>query len=53
MAQINITLKTTRRWWMVPLLNCAASWCWITGRGDVPAGFIDWVVRHGLKIEVE
>jgi hypothetical protein len=37
----------------MPLLSCAALWCRMMSRCDVPAGFIDWVVRHGLKIEVE
>lgn len=53
MAQINVTLKTTLRWWVSPLMSCAAVWYWITGRDEIAPGFIGWVVRHGLIIEVE
>lgn len=53
MARINLTLKTELRWWGMPLLNCAAAWCWIIGRDEIAPGFIEWLVRYGLKIEVE
>ncbi|MDB1113556.1 hypothetical protein [Pseudomonas extremaustralis] len=53
MARIELKLKATRRWWLMPLLNCAAAWYWITGRNEIAPGFIDWLVRHGLTIEVE
>ncbi|MDB1112965.1 hypothetical protein [Pseudomonas extremaustralis] len=53
MARIELKLKTTRRWWVMPLFNCAVAWFWITGREDVSPGFVDWLVRHGLIIEVE
>ena len=53
MAQINVSLKTRKRWWLMPLLNCAVVWCWLTGRDEIAPGFIDWLVRYGLIIEVE
>ena len=53
MAKINLTLKTRARWWVVPLLNCSVAWYWFAGRDKFAPGFIDWVVRHGLTIEVE
>ncbi|RVD78177.1 hypothetical protein [Pseudomonas koreensis] len=53
MTQINVTLKAKRRWWVMPLLNCAFVWYWLTGRDKLAPGFIDWVVRRGLIIEVE
>lgn len=52
MAQINVTLKTTLSWWVMPLLNCSVVWYWLTGREEIAPGFIDWLVRHGVKIEV-
>ncbi|WP_219268777.1 hypothetical protein [Pseudomonas sp. Xaverov 259] len=52
MASIEFKLKTTLSWWVMPLLNCTVVWWWLTGRDDIPPGFIDWVVRHGLKIEL-
>lgn len=53
MAQINVTLKTRKRWWVMPLLKCSVVWYWLTGRDEIAPGFIDWLVRHGLIIEVE
>jgi hypothetical protein len=53
MAQINVSLKTRKRWWLMPLLNCAVVWCWLAGRDEIAPGFIDWLVRYGLIIEVE
>lgn len=53
MANIEFKLKTKFSWWVMPLLNCAVVWCWLTGRDEIAPGFIDWVVRHGLTIELE
>nr|WP_315413883.1 hypothetical protein [uncultured Pseudomonas sp.] len=53
MAQINVTLTTRKRWWVMPLLNCAVVWYWLTGRDKIVPGFIDWVVKRGVRIEVE
>jgi hypothetical protein len=53
MAQINVTLKTTLRWWVSPLMSCAAVWYWLSGRDKIAPGFIDWVVKRGVRIEVE
>ena len=53
MAETTLTLKTTSGWWVMPLCKCALAWCWITGREEVDPRFIDWVVRHGIKIEVQ
>ncbi len=52
MARIELKLKTTRRWWFMPLLNCAAAWYWITGQNEIAPRFIDWIVRHGINIEI-
>ena len=52
MATITLTLKTTRSWWVVPLCKCAMVWHWLTGRDEFDPRFIDWVVRHGIKIEI-
>jgi hypothetical protein len=53
MASIELNLKATLRWWVMPLLNCAVVWCWLTDRDEIAPGFIDWVVRSGIRIEVE
>lgn len=53
MASIEFKLKTTLRWWVMPLLNCAVVWYLIAGRDEVAPSFTDWLVRHGLIIEVE
>jgi len=53
MASIEFKLKTTFSWWVMPLLNCAVVWYWLTGQDKVAPSFIDWVVRHGLTIELE
>lgn len=53
MAQINVTLKATLKWWLMPLINCAVVWYWIIGRNQIAPSFIDWVVRHGITIEVK
>lgn len=52
MAEITLTLKATRRWWLMPLLYCAVAWHWLAGREEVDPRLIDWVVRHGIMIEV-
>lgn len=53
MASINLTLKTKLSWWVKPMLYVAVAWCWIARRDQIAPAFIDWIVRHGLKIEVE
>lgn len=53
MASIEFKLKTTFSWWVMPLLNCAVVWYWLTGRDEIEPVFIDWIVRHGLTIELE
>ena len=53
MACIEFKLKTTLSWWVMPLLNCAVVWYWLTGRDEIAPGFIDGIVRHGLTIELE
>ncbi|MBL0793671.1 hypothetical protein [Pseudomonas sp. B7] len=53
MAQINVTLKTTLRWWVSPLMSCGVVWYWLTGRDKFAQGFIEWVVKHGIRVEVE
>lgn len=53
MASIEFKLKTTFSWWVMPLVNFAVVWYWLTGRDEIAPGFIDWIVRHGLTIELE
>lgn len=53
MASIEFKLKTTLSWWVMPMLNCAVVWYWLTGRDKIVPGFIDWVVKRGVRIEVE
>ena len=53
MAGIEFKLKTTLSWWVMPLLSCALVWYGLTGRDEIAPGFIDWVLRHGLTIELE
>ena len=53
MASIEFKLKATFSWWVKPLLNCAVVWYLLTVREEIAPGFIDWVVRHGLTIELE
>jgi len=52
MASIEFKLKTTLSWWVMPPLNCAVVWHRITRRDEIAPGFIDWVVHHGLTIEL-
>ena len=52
MAQITLNLKTKRRWWVIPLCRCVVVCYWLAGQKDFDPRFIDWVVRHGIKIEV-
>lgn len=53
MASIEFKLKTKFSWCVMPLINCAVVWYWLTGRDEIAPGFIDWIVRHGLTIELE
>lgn len=53
MDSIEFKLKTKFSWWMMPLLKCAVVWYWLTGRDEIAPGFIDWIVRHGLTIELK
>lgn len=53
MVQITFKMKTTLRWWVIPLVKYSVVWDMLTRREEVSPAFIDWVVRHGLKIELE
>lgn len=52
MARIELKLKIVRRWWVVPVISCAAVWYWVIGRDEIAPAFIKWLARHGLTIEV-
>lgn len=53
MAGLHMTVRVTRRWWVTELLSLAICYCWLTDRDQMPEAFIDWVVTHGFKLEVE
>lgn len=53
MTKLHITVRVTRHWWVIEVLSFAACYCWLSGRDQMPEAFIDWVVTHGFKLEVE
>lgn len=53
MAAITIRLKSTRRWWVIPLVTCAAYVFAISGCPRFPDRFVEWVAVHSFRIEVD
>lgn len=53
MATISLKIKTTRRWWVLPLVTCASYIFATVGRYPPPDRFVEWVAVHGSRIEAD
>ncbi|WP_273823040.1 hypothetical protein [Pseudomonas asplenii] len=52
MGQLTYTLKTSVSWWVRPLLWCTGLHMVAMRKSEPSLRAIDWIVRHGMKVEI-
>lgn len=52
MAKITLEMNVKYRFWVKPVLYFACFFYAARGLDTFPDSFIDWVVKHGMKIEL-
>jgi hypothetical protein len=52
MAKITMEMHVRYRFWVKPVLYFACVFYATMGKDAFSDGFVDWVVKHGMKVEL-
>lgn len=52
MAKTTLEMSVKYRFWVIPLLYVSSFIYAARGKKDFPDSFLDWIVKHGVKIEL-